>query len=204
LLTTGLRKTYRLARCAREAWLLSLRVRWTNRTRIVKPQTVYLDVSILSRIPDLRVTEGTANALQAISRSGHYKFVTSQKSLQEILRTENAKRNAMLQFLFMLLEQVEFHTVYYSGCIGGAPIGATPIGGDGEDSLFTGLKGYFEPDDADHIVQAIRGKCDFFLTLDQKTILDRVVTHHEEISKLCGTLAFVSPEQLCARMEAAH
>lgn len=166
----------------------------------MEQQTVYLDVNILSRIPDLRVTEGTANALQAISRSGKFKFVTSQKTLQEILQTQDAKRSAMLQFLFMLLEKVKFHTVYYSGCVGGAPIGATPINGDWEDSLYVNLKGYFDPDDAEHIVQAVRAKCDFFLTLDKDTILDRATAHEEGISRLCGKMAFVSPEQLYARM----
>ena len=168
----------------------------------MKHQTVYLDVNILSRIPDLRVTEETANALRDISHSGRYRFVTSQKSLNEILRTESAKRKAMLQFLYMLIEQVEYQTIYLSGCIGCAPLGLMPIGRDWEDSLFTNLKGYFERDDAEHMVQAIRGKCDFFLTLDQKTILDRLVTHREEISKLCGGMVFVSPEQLRARMVA--
>jgi predicted nucleic acid-binding protein len=168
----------------------------------VKPQTVYLDTNIVSRIPDPDVTEATANALRDICRSGKCKFVTSETTLKEVRQTPNEPRNAMLQFLFWLIDHVEFHTVFMSGGFGGAPFGTAPFSGDWKDPFFLELRKYFDADDAEHILQAIRANCDFFLTLDKKTILNRIGQNQKEISNLCGPIIFVSPEQLLALMKA--
>lgn len=162
----------------------------------MKEATIYLDTNILSRIPDLRISETTANAFANLANLGGVKLVTSQKTKQEILGTRNTSRGSILQFLYALIDKVPLQTVHYSGCIGGAPIGATPIGGDWTDPLWAELKTVFDPDDAEHIVHAVRAGCDYFLTLDRETILDRAITNQDIIKKSCGKLLFVSPEEV--------
>jgi len=163
--------------------------------------TIYLDTNILSRIPDLRVSESTASALSALVNLGGIKFVTSQKTRNEILRTKNASRGSILQFIYALIEKVPMQTVYFSGCVGGAPLGATPLGGDWTDPLWADLKTIFDPDDAEHIVHAIRSNCDYFLTLDEKTILDRAKFNQDAVGKMSGRLKYVSPEELVAMIK---
>lgn len=155
--------------------------------------TVYLDTNILSRIPDLKVSEETAGALAKLAGLGMVRFVTSQKTKQEILQTPNPHRNSLLQFLHALIEKVQTVPVYFSGAIGGAPIGATPIGGDWTDPTYSKLKSIFDKDDAEHIVQALKAKCDYFMTLDEKTILRRVKANAEEVREICRGMKLLSP-----------
>ena len=163
--------------------------------------TIYLDTNILSRIPDLKVSEETANALAKLAGLGMIRFVTSQKTKQEILRTSSQQRSSLLQFLYALIEKVPTYTVHYSGAIGAAPIGATPIGGDWTDPAYSELKRIFDADDAEHIIQALRAKCDYFMTLDRKTILNRAQHHLNELKGVCGGMALLSPEDLVCHIE---
>jgi predicted nucleic acid-binding protein len=165
-------------------------------------KVVYLDTNILSRIPDLRVSDNTASAYAELANIGGIRLVTSDKTKQEIRRTQNQVRNSLLQFLWVLIEKVPMQTVYYSGCFGSAPFGATPLGGDWEDPLYSDLRKVFEPDDAEHIVQAVRANCDYFLTLDRESILDRVEKNEAVVSTLCGRMTFVSPDELIKQLRA--
>lgn len=166
--------------------------------------TVYLDTNILSRIPDLQVSEDTGKALAKLARMGMIRFVTSQKTKQEILKTPNPHRSSLLQFLHALIEKVRTVPVYYSGAIGGAPIGATPFGGDWTDPSYAQLKRIFDDNDAEHIVQALRAECDYFMTLDQKTILGRAKNHAEEVESICGKMVLLSPEDVVKIIEATR
>ena len=163
--------------------------------------TVYLDTNIISRIPDLQVDEDTASALAKLAGMGMIRFVTSQKTKQEILKTPNPHRNSLLQFLHALIEKIRTTPVYYSGAIGAAPLGATPIGGDWTDPSYARLKRIFDNDDAEHIVQALRANCDYFMTLDDKTILSRVKKHAVEVSSICGQMFLLSPEDVVKAIE---
>jgi hypothetical protein len=87
-----------------------------------------------------------------------------------------------------------------SGAIGGAPLGATPIGGDWTDPLYEQLSSIFDPDDAEHIVHAVREDCDYFLTLDEESILKRARAHTSAVTALCRKLKFVSPQDLAVEL----
>jgi hypothetical protein len=163
---------------------------------------VYLDTSILSRIPDLRISAATATAYAELALLGGIRLVTSEKTRAEILKTGNPHRRGVLQLLLALVEKVPYEVVHCSGAIGAAPIGATPIGGDWTDPLYEGLKSIFDPDDAEHIVQAMRAQCAFFLTLDEASILSRSRAQALRLSRLCPALRFVSPENLVAALKA--
>ncbi len=167
----------------------------------MQERLVYLDTNILSRIPDPQVPEQTAHALAKLTRLGGIKFVTSDKSKQEILKTPNQQRNSLLQFLHALINKVPLYTVHYSGALGMAPLNATPVGGDWTDPTYAKLTRIFEPDDAEHIVQALRAGCDYFMTLDVKTILNRVRANLAEVQEISGPMRFVAPEELVSLME---
>jgi predicted nucleic acid-binding protein len=168
----------------------------------VSEPIVYLDTNILSRIPDLRISAGTAIAYGELARLGGIRLVTSEKTRAEILRTTNPHRSGVLQLLVALVEKVPYEVVHYSGAIGAAPIGATPISGDWTDPLYQDLRSIFDPDDAEHIVQAVHANCAFFLTLDETSILSRARAHASRVSQLCPGLRFVSPEEVVAALKA--
>lgn len=164
-------------------------------------QLVYLDTNILSRIPDLRVSPATAEAYGKLACLGGIRLVTSEKTRAEILQTNNPERNGVLQFLTALVEKVPCNVVHYSGVLRGAPVRATPLRGDWTDPLFDSLKRIFDSDDAEHIVQAVRAGCQFFLTLDETSILSRAITHAADLSTLCPSISFVSPTHLVSVLE---
>lgn len=159
----------------------------------MKKITVYLDTNIISRVPDLRISEEDACALSNLAETGLVRFVTSQKTKQEILRTSNRKKNSLLQFLHALMMQVETVPVYYSGAIGDAPVGATPVAGDWIDPVYSQFRDIFDIDDAEHIVHALKANCDYFMTLDDKTILKPAKCDNEKIKAICGNMALLSP-----------
>ena len=130
---------------------------------------VYLDTNIVSRLSDVRVTPATADAYAALADMQVVEFVTSEKSRQEVRQATNPTRNAVLQLLVSFIDKVSAQTIRLSGAVGGAPIGATPLGGDWTDPLYERLTATFDPDDAEHIVHAVRGGCDYFLTLDEES-----------------------------------
>jgi len=164
-------------------------------------KTVYLDTSIISRIPDPTVPVVVAEALRKLVRFGALNFVTSEKARSEILQTTDTTRGAMLEFAAAAYRKVRSVPVYYNGAIGGAPINATPIAGDWKHPLYGELTQIFDPDDAEHIVHAIQAKCDYFLTLDRKTILSRVAGRPADVRRICGALRFVSPQELVSILE---
>ena len=65
-----------------------------------------------------------------------------------------------------------------------------------EDSLFTQLKTIFEKDDAEHIFQAIKSECDYFLTVDYSTILNRVEINKKILHDISPRTQIVDPIQL--------
>ncbi len=163
---------------------------------------VYLDTNILSRIPDLRITEATADAYAELAGFGTIQLVTSEKTRAEILGTKNRRRSGVLQLLVALIEKVPIQVVYYSDTIGEAPIGVTPIGGDWTDPLYDALCNVFDAADAEHIVQAARAQCAYFLTLDETSILSRARAQHAAVANLCPGLSFVSPEEIVVALRA--
>jgi hypothetical protein len=68
------------------------------------------------------------------------------------------------------------------------------------DPLLAELQKIFDADDAEHITLAVRSSCDYFLTLDEKTILSRVRSYSDRLNVLWGEIEFVNPEQLAKRL----
>ncbi len=72
---------------------------------------------------------------------------------------------------------------------------------DGQIRPYSQLCEIFDRDDAEHVFSAVKSNCDYFLTLDRKTILDRVPTNRDALARVCGGLRFVSPSELLAEVE---
>jgi len=96
------------------------------------------------------------------------------------------------------MKKIPMHTVHIShgGAIGASAIGEDSLGGAWTeiDPLYKELNAIFDDDDAEHIFQAVRARCDYFITFDKKTILNRASKSQNEVQKICGTMRSVSPK----------
>ena len=172
-----------------------------QRNQAVKNKSVYLDTNIFSRITDLKISSQAANAYRALADRQDIKLVTSPKTIQEIKQAPNKDRASVLHFIYSLFEKVPLQASEYSASISTASIGSTPIAGGWTDPLYSELKKIFDPDDAEHIFQAAKSLCDYFLTLDKKSILNRVENNQEKLAELCPSLVFVHPEVIIERLD---
>ena len=165
---------------------------------------VYLDTSIISRLTDLNLSEDAALAYQLLAENQAVHLVTSSKTKQEFDKASNVVRNRALMVLYTLFSKIPHRIGEVSGCYGSAPYGRTRYGGGWVDPILQGLRGIFEPDDAQHIFLAAKDECDYFLTLDKKTILSRVRANQPKIASLCGGMQFVSPEEMLRILQGAN
>lgn len=165
---------------------------------------IYLDTNILSRVTDLKLSVEQARAYRLLAENqklGTVSLVTSLEAKQELERTPNAVRNEILLFLCALFSEVPYRIGEVSGRYGAAPYGRTTYGGGWVDPTLRSLRGIFEPEDAQHIFLAAKDRCDYFLTLDEHTILSRVRANPPKIASLCGGMRFVSPEEMSELLE---
>ncbi len=70
--------------------------------------------------------------------------------------------------------------------------------------VYMKLTSIFDDDDAEHILHALMAKCDYFVTFDKKTILNRAAKYHNEVQKLFDTLRLASPEDAVRMIESAR
>lgn len=157
---------------------------------------VYLDTNILSRVTDLNIPEETAIAYRRLADIPGLSLVTSAKTKQEMERTPNGVRASMLVFLFGLFAKVPWRAAEYGGAINGAPLNMCALNGSWMHPALSELRAIFDEDDATHIFQAFQAGCQYFLTLDEKTILSRARQHHAALSSICPQLQFRSPIEL--------
>ncbi len=136
---------------------------------------IYLDTCVLSRLVDLRVKDNQLDALEFIASYEPVKLVTSLKTLEEFSKVENPRRRKSLVVLFKVIEKVYAVPPVrpYTPLLGDMPWGV-PFGESGEliEPPFDKLRTLFDDSDARHVYFAYKSDCDFFLTLDQTTIID--------------------------------
>lgn len=65
-----------------------------------------------------------------------------------------------------------------------------------DKGLLKELRDIFDRADAEHVYQAVEGGCRYFVTLDQKTIIDRIPAHEERVNNLCHGMRFLNPVKL--------
>lgn len=163
---------------------------------------VYLDTNILSRVADLKLSGRAARAYPMLAENGEVVLLTSSETKRELARTPEPVRNDVLRFLCALIEKVPDRIGEVSAVIGRARYGTTMYGGGLVDPRLEGLRAIFEPEDAKHIFLAASAGCDYFLTLDEKTILSRARARAAEVVRLCGSMRLASPEEIMDLLEA--
>jgi hypothetical protein len=165
----------------------------------------YLDTNILSRITDLRISQKTINAYGKLSEFEFIDFVTSDKTKREFGETRNSNKASILSFLYKIIDKIPPTNITHFGGGGYASsaFGGTAYGGgvSVEDPLFKNLKNVFDQDDAEHIFHAIKASCNYFLTLDKKTILNRAKLQTKQLKTSCLKIVFCSPEKLVEIIE---
>jgi hypothetical protein len=158
---------------------------------------VYLDTSLLSRMRDGRVKTPDAVAMEGLSEfAGQIRYVSSHQLTNEVAQTYDPKARGVLLLLAALIEKVPWEVPEWSGAVGGSPVGLLGIGASWTHPVYEGLREIFDPPDAHHLFLAVRGGCDFFLTLDRETILNRLSGNEVRIADLCGKTELVDPPQL--------
>lgn len=156
----------------------------------------YLDTNIFGRAIDGRIKNEEAAALRRIKGKPDINFYTSEKTRKEVANHPSQSKQDYLNFVIDFLDVIpeENFITFYSGALGSAPLGTTPFGGGGssEDPIYSSMKGIFEPDDAEQIFQAVKSDANYFLTLDEATILSR----RKDFNKLGYKTKIVSPKNL--------
>ena len=68
--------------------------------------------------------------------------------------------------------------------------------------LLKQLKEIFDPADAEHVYQAVKGGCQCFVTVDQSSILDRIPPNKVKLDEICPGMRFLSPVEVLTMIEA--
>jgi len=162
-----------------------------------KKLRIYIDTNIFGRAIDGNIDATEASSLRRImSRRDDLDIYTSEKTRKEISNHPNKNVQDYLQFIMTLagvIPEENFVTIV-GGPLGTLPLGLAPFGGGmrTEDPIYSQVKAIFDADDAEHIFQAIKSDSDYFLTLDNKTILSR----RSDFNKLGFNTKLVSPKNL--------
>ena len=169
---------------------------------------VYLDSSFISRITDYPKTgprtlcDEDKHAVDQLSDSDDIEFVTSKKALEEFQKSSDPDRRVILKLVYRLMTKISSEHLVNASLYGQALYGQGTYGGS-FDPLYDRLKQIFDDDDAQHIFQAVKAKCNYFLTLDASTILNRARAKEGEVRAVSGGMGFVTPSQLQAQIEEA-
>jgi len=163
--------------------------------------SVYLDTNIVSRYKTLKgIKPIYAVALSVIKKnSARFDFYTSKKVKDE-LDNRPSNPSGVIYNLFKKVPEKNY-LEGFAATYGSAAYGTMGYGGGGgsrENSLYTFLKTIFDLDDAQHIFQAEINGIEYFLTLDEKTILNRAKLHDLPFTQKGLKIKFVSPVELNA------
>jgi hypothetical protein len=177
------------------------------RYALAMPIKVYIDTNVIGHSKGC-LKDDDIPALEAIAKSkrDEVSFVISDTVEREVGATTDDALRALLVFVARLSERVEVQphqfpvrsaSFFNSGQLQainwtGVRIGQAP--------LYADLRKHFSAVDAEHIFRAITSGCDYFLTLDYRTILDHVEKNQFAIDELCGVLRIVGPSRLAEKL----
>lgn len=161
---------------------------------------VYLDTNIFSRFTDLKISDDTALAYRKLSNMPGLSLVTSAKTKQEMEATPNDTRASVLLLLFSAFSKVPWTIAKRSGSFNSVGFNVCAFNSSWVHPMLRQLQSLFDPADAEHIFQAAQSGCDYFLTLDEKTVLSKARHHQALLSSICPTLRFRSPVELASEL----
>lgn len=125
--------------------------------------------------------------MEKLALSGH-EFITSQITKQEMERTTSQEIRGAALFIYKIFGGDKFlnKETYFATGFSDAPFSQIPFGGGTvTNTVLTYLRKFFEPEDARHIFQALSSHSDYFLTLDENSILKRYRVNHLGIKDFC-------------------
>lgn len=161
---------------------------------------IYIDTNILSNLVGGidRLTEETGKALEKLASSNHT-FITSPVMEPEMKKSTKVQVKGSILFLYKIFggtKNLNPETYFATG-LGDALFGTVPFGGgETENTVLTLLRQAFDPDDARHIFQALSSHADYFLTLDENSILKRYRSNYQNMKVFCKTMKIVNPVEL--------
>jgi hypothetical protein len=162
---------------------------------------VYIETSVVSRFDDGRTKRADWAALGTLLSRSDLEWVSSSLTRGELAQaTDPAKRDRLVTLARQLYAEGRWHVVERSSALGRAALGRMVLGGSSRHPLLTALMQVFDPADAEHIAQARLTGCRFFLTLDRRTILDRVPTMPAALVAQLAPLELCSPTSLLRRL----
>lgn len=159
---------------------------------------VYFDTCVLGMALDKNIKSEYAKALRRIveSKKDIINPYTSEKTKKEISQHKDQAKQDYLHFIISFFQTIpeENYVNYSGGSIGSLPIGCAPIGGclKKEDPIYTELKSLFKGGDAEQIFQAIKSDANYFLTIDEKTVLSK----RKDFNQFGHKLKLVNPINL--------
>lgn len=162
---------------------------------------IYIDSNIISNILQEHISEDDFYTIGNLCEKDDITFVTSKKTREEYSNTKDQKKRVTLNLIYKIMNKIPYEnlTVEIPATYGGVAYGEAYFGGVAirEDNLFTKLSRIF-PDKADaiHIFQAIKSDCNYFLTLDRRSILTPAKHNKESLSKLAPNLTFTNIRDL--------
>ena len=178
----------------------------SSRLEAARAVKVYLDANILSRITDYptpHLGNEDKHAIGQLAEMEDIDFVTSRKALEEFQRSNDPDRQEILKLVYRLMSKIQSTELFEASLYGEALYGQANYGPT-PDTLYVQLKAIFADDDVQHIFQAIKGKCDYFLTLDAKTILNRARANAAQLDALAPGMRFGTPSQLLAAIDPSN
>jgi predicted nucleic acid-binding protein len=166
---------------------------------------IYLDSNLISdpsKTKNFKESEREAlKKLKNLERQRKIEFYTSEKTKKEIEKHENVNKRKYLKDIYSLIQHIPEKNIIKSAILNEIMFNEATFNGRAEDQLFTELKQIFDQDDAEHIFQAEKNNLDYFLTLDKKTILNRIKQNANRFKKLNLKIHIVSPTQLVQELD---
>jgi hypothetical protein len=158
---------------------------------------IYIDTCVLSSIRNLDWKDTDRDALDLISDLEGVMMMTSQKTLDEFKNSKDKNLMVALKLIYKIISKTPTRPSMSYGGWGSGSWGAVPFGGGStQDPKLTKLRSIFKQVDASHIYEASESGCNYFLTTDRKTILNKYKSRKTEIDAFVGGLRIVDPVEL--------
>ncbi len=184
---------------------------------------VYLDTCILSKLRADTIEEEQLKSLGKICDYDYIDFVTSKKMLEEFIQTPKETIRIILKVIYKLINKIPYKSISKPEVISfdwangrlvqivktnsinfdwaGGQLEPVIISTPVEEDLFLELKNIFpHKDDVEHIYQAVKGGCKYFMTLDENSILKKSKKFSARLKTICPDLEFVDPKALVDKL----
>jgi hypothetical protein len=165
---------------------------------------VYIDNCVFSKL--LRGTIDDKEQLKALEKiydCDYINLVVSEEIFKEFVKTKEDNIRIALKLFYKLIKKIDTaNIIRFEG--GWSFPWKFPItfGTAVKEKNFLKLKNIFKNGDEVHIYNAIKADCKYFLTLDYKTVLNKIKNDRVqmEIKGICPNLKFVDPKELLEKL----